>query len=161
MLHRCTCAHEHCVMLPQSYTCAHRCWLCHVAFPLFWEGHYHSMIGSHWGILRQRILSGFWVLLYFTWLPRCVSLVLCSSVVSQRFGQSLYSHFVTYILSGSFFPRPPPEFSALWSALSSVFWGIKANTFLISAKLINITHHSSVICHLVEYSPIVSAWIFL
>ena len=21
--------------------CAHRCWLCHFAFPLFWEGSYH------------------------------------------------------------------------------------------------------------------------
>ena len=23
------------VLLPQGYACAHRCWLCHVAFPLF------------------------------------------------------------------------------------------------------------------------------
>ena len=26
------------VLLLPSYACAHRCWLCHVAFSLFWEG---------------------------------------------------------------------------------------------------------------------------
>ena len=30
------------VLLPQSFACAHRCWLCHVAFPLFREGPYHK-----------------------------------------------------------------------------------------------------------------------
>ena len=30
------------VLLLQSYTCVCRCWLCHMAFPLFWEGPYHN-----------------------------------------------------------------------------------------------------------------------
>lgn len=32
----------HDVLLLQRYTRAHRCWLGHVAFPVFWEGSSHS-----------------------------------------------------------------------------------------------------------------------
>ena len=73
---------------------------------------------------QQHILSSCW-LPCFTWLPRCVPYPLCSLVTSQRFGQSLYSEFQTYPLNGfGFFSRLPPEFSVLWSTLSSFFWGI-------------------------------------
>ena len=71
------------VLLPQSYARAHRCWLCRVAFPLFWEGPYHIPSFDAWTpFCGQRALSWFRGLYLYN-IITCVAIFL-STIASMR-----------------------------------------------------------------------------
>ena len=71
------------VMLPQSYTSAHRCWLCHIAFSLFWEGPYHISPFDTWTPPLGQRASTWFRGLHFHSIITCVTIFL-STMASMR-----------------------------------------------------------------------------